>query len=74
MGLNMLDTVLIVVAVYALLGVLFALWFVTLGVSRLDQGARGGPIGFRVLIFPASAALWPVLALKLARRPREAGA
>lgn len=63
-GLNLL---LLAVALYALLGVVFGLVFVTAGVSRVDSAAKGGPIGFRLLIFPGSAALWPVLLVKWLR-------
>jgi hypothetical protein len=47
--------------VYALAGVAFALAFVTRGVARVDPHAEGAGLGFRLLIFPAAAALWPVL-------------
>jgi len=49
------------VAAYALVGIIFAFAFVTRGVGVVDADARGAPVGFRVLIFPASAALWPLL-------------
>ena len=48
-------------ASYAGLGVLFASWFVSAGVARVDHEARTGSFGFRVLIFPACVALWPLL-------------
>jgi len=44
------------------LGFFFALAFVTKGVGRIDPGAHGAPWTFRVLIFPATVALWPLLA------------
>ena len=46
---------------YAALGVLFALAFSGLGAARLDPAARGGSLGFHLLIVPGAAALWPVL-------------
>ena len=46
---------------YGVLGVLFALAFVTMGVQRIDSQARNSGFGFRALIFPGSAALWPLL-------------
>ncbi len=54
-----LNAVLVGVLVYAVLGVLFAILFVTRGVARVDPAARGAPLGFRVLIFPGVAAFWP---------------
>ena len=46
---------------YALVGVLFAVPFVLKGAARLDPDAVEGTWGFRVLIFPGAAALWPWL-------------
>lgn len=46
---------------YALAGSVFAIFFTTLGVQRIDTLAKGSGPGFRLLIFPGSAALWPVL-------------
>ena len=51
----------IIVGIYALIGVMFAMAFVTAGAGRVDPAARGAPIGFRILIFPGTAALWPLL-------------
>jgi len=31
------------------------------GVDRIDPNARGAGLGFRLLILPGSAALWPLL-------------
>ena len=57
--------------VYAAVGVVFALLFVTRGVNRIDPVARESPWGFRVMIFPGSVALWPVLLKRwvLGRQP-----
>jgi hypothetical protein len=46
---------------YALIGAIFGLAFVAFGVQRVDSGAKGSGIGFRVLIFPGSVAFWPLL-------------
>ena len=53
--------------VYLLVGVLFALAFVTRGVNRLEPSAADGSWGFRVLIFPGTVALWPLLARRWLR-------
>ena len=47
--------------IYAGLGALVAVAFVSKGVGRLDESAREGTWGFRVLIFPGVAAFWPHL-------------
>jgi len=46
---------------YALLGALFATAFVTRGVQRIDSGARGTGIAFRLLLIPGTIAFWPLL-------------
>jgi hypothetical protein len=46
--------------VYASLGLMFAMLFVWIGVQRLDSEAQGSGIGFRLLILPGVAALWPL--------------
>ena len=57
----MAEALVIVAAVYALLGVLFAVPFVLKGAGRIDAAAEDGSIGFRVLIFPGAVAFWPLL-------------
>ena len=47
-------------AVYASLGLVFAVPFVWLGVQRLDSEAQRSGIGFRLLILPGVAAFWPM--------------
>lgn len=46
---------------YVAAGVVFAVAFVTRGVQRIDPAAKGAPLGFRLLILPGCAALWPML-------------
>jgi hypothetical protein len=47
--------------IYAGLGLIFAVLFVWIGVQRLDSEAQGSGVGFRLLILPGVAALWPML-------------
>jgi hypothetical protein len=42
-------------------GLVFALFFVTRGAGVVDPAARTGTRGFRVLLVPGSALLWPWL-------------
>ncbi len=51
----------VITLIYVAVGVLFAVAFVFRGVQRIDPGAEGGSILFRLLILPGSAALWPLL-------------
>jgi len=52
---------------YALVGLVFAGFFVSLGVQKLDSEAKGSGIGFRLLIFPGAAAFWPMLLARWTR-------
>ena len=54
-------------AVYASLGLVFAVPFVWLGVWRLDSEAQGSGIGFRLLILPGVAAFWLMFAYRWRR-------
>jgi len=47
-------------AVYASLGLVFAVPFVFFGLQRLDSDAQGSGVGFRLLILPGIAAFWPL--------------
>lgn len=58
-------------ALYALAGAVFAVWFVAGAVDRLDPGARGAGRAFRIVVFPGAAALWPVLLRKWIRRNHD---
>ena len=65
------STLLLVISIYLGVGAVFAVAFVTRGVGAVDHNAHNAPPGFRVLILPGSAALWPVLAWKWLRAARK---
>jgi hypothetical protein len=50
---------------YGIIGCVFAAWFVLRGVEQLDHVAKGISWITRLLFFPGSVALWPVLGWKL---------
>jgi len=56
---------------YASLGVLFAVPFVWRRVQRLDEEATGSGAGFRLLIMPGVAALWPMFVYRMLRSVTE---
>ena len=56
---------------YGIAGLVFAIAFVTTGVKRIDSQAIGSGVGFRVLIFPGAAALWPLLLRRWISRTAE---
>ena len=47
--------------VYAAAGLVFALAFVTRGIQKVDHAAKDSGIGFRLIVLPGVAALWPLL-------------
>jgi len=51
----------IILGLYLLVGLLFAVPFVLRGVNRIDPVARKGTWGFRLIILPGVVALWPLL-------------
>jgi hypothetical protein len=55
---------------YLVIGALFAAWFAYRGAGRLDPAASGSTAGFRLLLVPGAALLWPYLALRLRRVAR----
>jgi hypothetical protein len=66
------QLVILIVSVYAAAGFLFGVAFVTAGVGRVDETARVSGAGFRLIILPGSAALWPVLLVKWIRARKKA--
>jgi hypothetical protein len=57
----LVEVILIIVAVYLLLGVLFVIPFLTKGLTKVDEGAHGGSIGFKIIIIPGVIVFWPLL-------------
>ena len=56
-----------ILGIYLGVGLVFAVAFVWRGVGTIDPAARGGTAGFRLLIIPGAAALWPILARRWLR-------
>ena len=46
-------------------GILFALFFVGTGITRIDAATKQSGWGFRLLVFPGAVALWPILWLRI---------
>jgi len=75
------ETLVLALGLYVALGALFAIWFSAGGARRIDASVKGSSIGFRALVAPGAAALWPLLIVWVARgrsnaapetiRPRE---
>ena len=52
------------IALYAAVGAVFALVFLLLGLNRIDHGAKGAGLGFRMMILPGLIALWPLMLIR----------
>jgi hypothetical protein len=52
-------------------GLVFAVLFVAFGVHRVDEQAKGSGAGFRLIILPGVAALWPLLLARWVRGVSE---
>ncbi len=57
-----------VLAIYAVIGTVFAVAFVWKGAGKIDPAAADGTLGFRLLIIPGTIALWPILARRWLHR------
>ncbi len=65
------EIITFVLAAYAGIGALFALWFVTFRIGDFDPAARGTGVFFRFLIFFGAAAMWIVIAAGLIRNSKD---
>jgi hypothetical protein len=63
-GERVAELIVALAGAYVAAGAVFAVAFLTWGVSRIDPAARKGTLGFRLIILPGVVALWPVLLLK----------
>lgn len=61
------NAVLLLAGAYAAVGCVVAVAFAARGIQRVDPGAAHAPIGFRLIILPGAAALWPWALAKWAR-------
>jgi hypothetical protein len=69
------DVILLSAGGYLGAGMIFAIAFVFRLIARIDPTAAEGPLGFRLVLLPGAAALWPVLLRKVVRQrvPGEEG-
>jgi hypothetical protein len=62
------EGLLVVLAVYFVIGALLATAIAFLGLARIDSGASGMPWSARLLILPGLVALWPLMLVKCLKR------
>ncbi len=63
----MIELFLAALGIYLLVGCVFAIPFVLVGAKRIDPTAHSGTWGFRLIIIPGVALLWPLLLLRWIR-------
>jgi hypothetical protein len=54
-------------ALYGMAGILFAVVFVAWRIHSIDPAASRGTLGFRLIILPGAAVLWPLLLVRWIR-------
>jgi len=59
-----IEVISIAAGIYLLLGVLFVVPFLLKGLTKVDAGAHGGTIGFKIIIIPGVIVFWPLLLRK----------
>lgn len=59
---------LILVAVYLIVGVIFAFYFVGFEIGKFDSGAQNAGIFFRLIIFPGAVIFWWLLLIQILRK------
>ena len=58
------DIFLGALALYLLLGLLFSVYFYAKGGAQIDEGLKGTPWHFKLIIFPGVVLFWSVLLRK----------
>jgi hypothetical protein len=56
---------------YAVAGAAFAIAFLLFGIQRVDPVAEHSSIGFRLMVLPGVAAIWPLLLARWIRSGRS---
>ena len=67
----MVEILLIIAAIYLALGVFFAIPFLMKGLNKIDEGAHGSTMGFKIIIIPGVIVFWPVLLSKWIKKNRN---
>ena len=67
----MVEIILIIVAVYLLLGVFFVIPFLIKGITKVDEDSLNSSIGFKIIIIPGVIVFWPLLLKKWMRASQE---
>jgi hypothetical protein len=69
---TIVSVVLAVFAIYFAVGILFTIPFQVKGLRKIDEGAHGSSIGFRIIIIPGCIIFWPILLERWIEAERKA--
>lgn len=67
----MVQAILILAMAYLIAGAVFVIPFLIKGITKVDESAHGGSIGFKIIIIPGVIVFWPVLLRKWVNKKRE---
>jgi membrane protein implicated in regulation of membrane protease activity len=67
----MAHWIVIITAAYLMIGLVVGIIVVLTGLGRLDPVAAHGTWGFRLLVLPGMAALWPIILSRVVRGVRH---
>ena len=59
-----IKIILLMIVLYLALGVVFLVPFLLKGISKVDEGAHGSTVGFKIIIIPGVIVFWPTLLSK----------
>ena len=60
----MIELTLIIILIYLIAGAVFVVPFLMKGLTKVDESAHGGTIGFKIIIIPGVIVFWPMLLSK----------
>lgn len=66
------NMIVIALGAYAGIGLLVGTAFIARGIDRVDPVATGSSWGFRLLVLPGAAALWPIISRRWWRARAQA--
>jgi hypothetical protein len=66
-----IEIILTAISIYLICGFVFAVAFVIKGIDKVDEGAHGSTIGFRIIIIPGVIVFWIFLLKKWMKAGKE---
>lgn len=66
-----IEIILSIISIYLIFGFVFAIAFVSKGINRVDEGAHGSTLGFKIIIIPGVIVFWIFLLKKWLNTNKE---